>query len=236
MERSRLASFYLWTVAVVGLLLWAVTLVDERPWLHPNLDLIESTLILLGLTLLSGFSPIETRVGGVLNVTLAPLCGAVALGLPAWAVMTVAVFGTIDRRRPGRDVAWSAFAFNRGMWIVACGLPSLLMMSVWTRSLVNEIAALSGALALLLLVNTTMMAVAVRLLRRIGILRALRSALAGNVLTFLAMPLLGILIAHLMDAPPIDRLVVFLLYGPVLIYRTSLQKQRRLDTWLPDSF
>jgi putative nucleotidyltransferase with HDIG domain len=122
------------------------------------------------------------------------------------------------------------------MWIVACGLPSLLLMTGWTRSLVNEVAALSGALALLLLLNTTMMAVAVRLLRRIGILRALRSALAGNVLTFLAMPLLGILIAHLMDAPPIDRLVVFLLYGPVLIYRTSLQKQRRLDTWLHDSF
>src|SRR5438552_19117848 len=50
------------------------------------------------------------------------------------------------------------------------------------------------------------------------------------------MPLLGILIVQLMQGPRLARLVVFLLYGPLLIYRTSMQKQRRLDTWLRDSF
>jgi putative nucleotidyltransferase with HDIG domain len=67
-------------------------------------------------------------------------------------------------------------------------------------------------------------------------LSVLRSALAGNALTFFGMPLLGILIVQLMQGPRLARLVVFLLYGPLLIYRTSMQKQRRLDTWLRDSY
>src|SRR5256714_9177262 len=32
------------------------------------------------------------------------------------------------------------------------------------------------------------------------------------------------------------QVVVFLLYGPLLVYRASLQKQNRLDQWLRDSF
>src|ERR671922_2534636 len=145
MERSRLASVYLWAVAVCGLALLVTAVVNARPWAHPDLDVLESTVILLTLTLLSGFSPIETRQGGVLTVTLAPLCGAVALLLPPWAVMIVAALGPIDRRVPGRQIPWDAFAFNRGMWIIACGLPSYLLASLRSSDVAGEGAVLTAA-------------------------------------------------------------------------------------------
>ena len=234
MRRNWPASFYLSAVTTFGLALWLGAIVAEHPWQQPNGDVLENTGILLLLTILSGFSPIETRQG-VLTVTLAPLCGAVALQLDPWAVMTIAAIGTIDRRVPGREIPWNLFAFNRGMWIIACGVPSLLVMTARTGSGGRPVTIIS-AVVLLLVLNTALMAVAIRLLRGINLLSVLRSALAGNALTFFAMPLLGILIVQLMQGPRLTRLVVFLLYGPLLIYRTSMQKQRRLDTWLRDSY
>src|SRR2546430_380540 len=126
MRRNWPASLYLATVTTLGLALWFGSIALARPWVHLDADVFENTGILLALTVLSGFAPIETKQG-VLSVTLAPLCGAVALQLDPWAVMTIAALGTIDRRLPGREIPWGLFLFNRGMWILACGLPSLLV-------------------------------------------------------------------------------------------------------------
>jgi putative nucleotidyltransferase with HDIG domain len=234
MRRNWPAFLYLSAVTTLGLALWLGAIFSAHPWQQPSADVLENTAILLVLTLLSAFSPIETRQG-VLTVSLAPLCGAVALQLPVWAVMTIAALGTIDRRIPGRDLPWNLFFFNRGMWIIACGVPSFLVATAHPVSGGRPITIIS-AVILLLVLNTALMAVAIRLLRGINLLSVLRSALAGNALTFFAMPLLGILIVQLMQGPGLIRLVVFLLYGPLLIYRTSMQKQRRLDTWLRDSY
>jgi len=149
--------------------------------------------------------------------------------------MAIAGIGTIDRRIPGREIPWNLFAFNRGMWILACGVPSLLVAGTRTSFGTLPIAII-GAVALLLIINTALMAFAIRLLRGVALWTVLRGALAGNALTFFGMPLLGVLIVQLMQGPPATRIVVFLLYGPLLIYRTSMQKQRRLDTWLRDSY
>ena len=126
MRRNWPASLYLATVTTLGLALWFGSIALARPWVHLDADVLENTGILLALTVLSGFAPIETKQG-VLSVSLAPLCGAVALQLDPWAVMTIAALGTIDRRLPGREIPWGLFLFNRGMWILACGLPSLLV-------------------------------------------------------------------------------------------------------------
>ncbi|HEX3629174.1 MAG TPA: HD-GYP domain-containing protein, partial [Candidatus Dormibacteraeota bacterium] len=206
----------------------------NEPWHTASGSTLENTAILLLLTILSGFSPIETNQG-VLTVTLAPLCGAVALQLDPWAVMTIAAIGTIDRRRPGQQIPWSSFAFNRGMWIIACGVPSILLALTRPANSARPLAIVAG-IALLLVLNTAMMAIAIRLMRGVPLVKVLQSALSGNALTFFAMPLLGILIVQLVQGPPLARLVVFLLYGPLLIYRTSMQKQRQLDTWLRDSY
>src|SRR2546425_3959974 len=157
MRRNWPASFYLATVTTLGLALWFGSIVLARPWLHVNADILENTGILLALTILSAFSPIETKQG-VLTVSLAPLCGAVALQLDPWAVMTVAALGTIDRRLPGREIPWGLFLFNRGMWIVACGLPSLLVAFTKGQS-GSRIPSVLAAVGLLLLLNTALMAV-----------------------------------------------------------------------------
>ena len=234
MRRNWPASLYLTAVTALGLALWLGSIVVAHPWVRPQFDVLENTAILLALTILSGFSPIQTKQG-VLTVTLAPLCGAVAIHLDPWAVMTIAAVGTIDRRIPGREIPWNLFLFNRGMWAIACGAPSILL-STSDRASGSQVTAVVGAIALLLILNTALMAVAIRLLRQIALWTVLRGALAGNALTFFAMPLLGVLIVQLMQGPPAARLVVFLLYGPLLIYRTSMQKQRQLDTWLRDSY
>src|ERR1700682_5667385 len=128
MRRNWPASLYLSAVTTFGFALWLGAIFAEHPWQQANVDVLENTGILLLLTMLSGFSPIETRQG-VLTVTLAPLCGAVALQLDPWAVMTTAAIGTIARRTPGREIPWNLFLFNRGMWIIACGVPSFLVMA-----------------------------------------------------------------------------------------------------------
>src|SRR5438034_2694808 len=234
MRRNLPASLYLATVTTLGLALWFGSIALARPWLHLDADVFENTGILLALTVLSGFAPIETKQG-VLSVTLAPLCGAVALQLDPWAVMTIAALGTIDRRVPGRQIPWGLFLFNRGMWILACGLPSLVVAFTKGQS-GSRIPSVLAAVVLLLLLKTAIMAFSVHLVRGVRLWALLRGALAGNALTFFAMPLLGILIVQLMQGPRLARLVVFLLSGPLRIYRTSMQKQRRLDTWLRDSY
>src|SRR2546428_12790090 len=181
MRRNWPASFYLATVTTLGLALWFGSIALARPWLHVNADILENTGILLALTILSAFSPIETKQG-VLTVSLAPLCGAVALQLDPWAVMTVAALGTIDRRVPGREIPWGLFLFNRGMWIVACGVPSLLVAVTKGQSGSRTITVLA-AVVLLLLLNTALMAVLLPLWTGGRPMAGLRGRSAGHAVT-----------------------------------------------------
>ena len=236
MRPGGFASRYLWAIAILGSGLWLGTLLTSSPWVHPSFNVMEQALILLALTLLSTLSPVETRAGGTLTVALAPLFGAVILPLPPWTVMSIAALGTIDQRVPGKQIPWANFAFNRGMLAISYGFPSLFVNHVhpsgW-QAIGLEIAATA---LMIMLLNTGLTSIAVSLLRGSGFLRTAEAALSGNAFTYLALPLIGILIAHLLDGGGVSNLLVFLLYGPLLIYRTSIQKQRRLDTWLRDSY
>jgi len=71
MRRNWPAFFYLSAVTTLGLALWLGAIFAAHPWQRPSADVLENTAILLVLTLLSAFSPIETRQG-VLTVSLAP--------------------------------------------------------------------------------------------------------------------------------------------------------------------
>src|ERR1700730_423738 len=232
MRSSSLASRYAWGVGAIGLAFWVLTIQQEAPWVHSNSHELTTTLILVLLTLLSAFSPIRTRGGGTLTVTLAPLFGAVAVPLAPWAVMTVAAIGTIDSRIPGRQVGWGRFFMNRGMYILASGIPSFVIhetgLTPWGYAV---------ALALMLALNTVLVGAFFALFEGKSLISTIRAAYSGNGLTYVALPLTGILVGHLLRGPQVvDQLVVFLLYGPLLIYRASIQKQRRLDTWLRDSY
>src|ERR1700737_3020331 len=135
MNRQRLATFYIWAVALAGCALWVITSVLQAPG---DIKSGGSTLlihlgILLVLTLLSSVSPVQTKVGSIVTVGLAPLFGAFLL-LPPWAVMTVATLGTLDQRVPGRAIPWDRFLFNRGMYVFQYGLPSLLFNGLGLNS------------------------------------------------------------------------------------------------------
>jgi len=232
MRGSWLASRYPWAVGALGVAVWAATVRQAAPWAHSNPYELRTAAILVVLTALSAFSPIPTRGGGTLTVTLAPLFGAVAVPLAPWAVMTVAAIGTIDSRVPGRQVTWPIFAFNRGMYILAAGLPAFLIqqtgLTLW---------GYTAGLLLMLFLNTILVGELFALRSGASLAATIRAAYSGNGLTYVALPITGVLIGHLLRAPHfIDQLVVFLLYGPLLIYRASIQKQRRLDTWLRDSY
>src|SRR2546427_5465960 len=232
MRGSSRASRYAWGVGTIGLAFWVLTIQQEAPWVHADGHELTTTAILVVLSLLSAFSPIPTRGGGTLTVTLAPLFGAVAVPLSPWAVMTVAAIGTIDSRIPGKQIGWDRFIVNRGMYIFAAGIPSFVIhetgLTPWGYAI---------ALALMLALNTVLVGLYFAFLEGKSLTATIRAAYSGNGLTYVALPLTGILVGHLLRAPTVvDQLVVFLLYGPLLIYRASIQKQRRLDTWLRDSY
>jgi len=240
MSRQRVVFlFYSYGIATLGMLLWLGTVVLSSPW--RGADDLSATLlngaILLALTFISSISPVHTRVGSILTVSLAPLFGAVLL-LPPWAAMTVAVVGTIDLRVPGRDIPWDRFLFNRGMYAVTYGLPAVaLAMAGITARQANWYIALPLIVLAVAFLNVGLMSVAVRLVTKAPILSTARKVVASSVFTYIALPAVGYMIWALMYQKQFpDQLVVFLLYGPLLVYRASLHKQNRLDQWLRDSF
>src|SRR5438132_10065230 len=116
MTRKNLAPAYTWAVVAIGFCLLAVTAAVQAPGdlAKDPAGLAINGAILVVLVFLSSVSPMQTRIGTVVSVGLAPLFGAV-LVLPAWAVMAVAALGTIDERLPGVRIPWDRFLFNRGM-------------------------------------------------------------------------------------------------------------------------
>lgn len=242
MARPRLYTAYSLTVAIVGIGLAVLTTLvqaphDVRSWTD---DVVSRGLILLALTFLSSLSPMKTRSGASVTVGLAPLFGAL-LVLPPWAMMWVAALGTMDERLPGKRIPWSRFLFSRGMFALVYGLPSLALaqlnlVPVPTSLPVAWFVLQPVLVVAVVAVNFCLVAGFFSLLDGSSFWHLVRNAIAGSWLTYIALPIIGYLIVVFLLQPMPVRLVVFLLYGPLLVYRTSLQKQNRLDQWLRDSF
>ena len=240
MPGPKRSTVYLLTVGILGLALLVGTAFIQAP--HDlrsagATDLIWNLIILLVLTFLSSIAPLRTRHGAALTVGLAPLFGALLL-LPPWALMCVAAFGTIDERIPGRTVSWPRFIFPRGMFAFVYGIPSLALYALGIQHpQAGWVVALPLVVLIIVALNDAFVAGFLSLLQGVGFWRTARNAVAGNWLTYVALPVVGYLIFTLLTAHSlVAKLVVFLLYGPLLVYRTSLQKQNRLDQWLRDSF
>jgi putative nucleotidyltransferase with HDIG domain len=242
MARPRLYTAYALTVAIVGIGLAVLTTLaqaphDVRSWTD---DVISRGLILLALTFLSSLSPIKTRSGASVTVGLAPLFGAL-LVLPPWAMMWVAALGTMDERLPGKRIPWTRFVFSRGMFAIVYGLPSLALAALKLVPLPANLPVawyLSQPFIVVAVVALNFFLVAgfFTLLDGSSFWHLVKNAISGSWLTYIALPIIGYLIVVFLLQPMPVRLVVFLLYGPLLVYRTSLQKQNRLDQWLRDSF
>ncbi|TMD23041.1 MAG: MFS transporter [Chloroflexi bacterium] len=240
MPGPKRASIYLLTVGFLGLALLVSTALIQAPHdlTSKNAgDLVWDLAILLLLTFLSSIAPLKTRHGAALTVGLAPLFGALLL-LPPWALMCVAALGTIDERIPGRSVSWIRFIFPRGMFAFVYGIPSLALYGLGLqRPQAAWVIALPLTVLVIVALNDAFVAGFLSLLQDVSFWRTAKNAVAGSWLTYVALPIVGYLIfTLLMTHSPLGKLVVFLLYGPLLVYRTSLQKQNRLDQWLRDSF
>src|SRR5713226_10706125 len=225
MTRQKLGPIYMWSIAALGLSLLVVSTLAQAPaeMAHDARRLIADGSILLVLTFLSHISPLETRQGSLLTVALAPLVGAV-MALPPWAAMWVACFGTVDERIPGRRIPWDRFLFNRGMFVLAYGIPSLALSSTrvkygggeWYVALALTVIAIVG-------VNVGLVAGALTLLRGSNFFATARNTVENSWMTYIALPVVGYLIYLLLNAThDAQKLAVFLLYGPLLVYRASL--------------
>src|SRR3984893_17722918 len=239
MNRQRLATFYIWAVALAGCALWVITSVLQAPGdiKSGGSPLLTHLGILLVLTVLSSVSPVRTKVGSIVTVGLAPLFGAFLL-LPPWAVMTVAALGTLDQRVPGRQMPWGRFLMNRGMYVFQYGIPSLLFYGLgFVNHRSTWVVVLPLAVLMMVILNVGQLSIAFSLVQGTGLVRMARRMVSGTWATYIALPLVGYLIAVILDRGSIaDQLVVFLLYGPLLVYRASLQKQSRLDQWLREYY
>lgn len=238
MPKFKPIDAYLWFIAALGLGLLGLTTALQAPKdIHPGSQVLINGAILLILTFLSSISPMQTRHGSVLTVGLAPLFGALMLVSP-WAVMWIAALGTVDERMPGRRIPWSRFLFNRGMFVLVYGIPSLFLGLIDLRpGQANWYLALAAVVLLIVALNDGLVSVALSLLQSTNFFRTARNAVAGSWLTYIALPIVGYLIYVVLHSDTLaNKLAVFLLYGPLLVYRTSLHKQNRLDQWLRDSF
>ena len=243
MARDALARSYNWGVAILGLLVLVVASilrVGQDPG-HLVSDLTNAAILFV-LTVLSSIYPLKTRLGATVTVGLAPLFGAFVI-LPAWLVIWVAALGTIDQRRPGGSlktagIPWDRFFFNRGLYSLMYGLPALAFLGLnLHRGQIEYDVALPVAVVAMIMINVVPLAIGFSLLDRSSVTSTIRRMLAGRLATYIALPLLGYLIVILLDQPAVaQRLLVFLLFGPLLVFRASLQKQSRLDEWLSDSY
>ncbi|HEY8677788.1 MAG TPA: MFS transporter [Candidatus Dormibacteraeota bacterium] len=238
MPKFKSSDVYMWSVTAAGLgMLTVTTVVQASRDLHPGSQALINGAILLTLTFLSSISPMQTRQGSTLTVGLAPLFGALML-VPPWVVMWVAALGTIDERIPGRRIPWNRYMFNRGMFVLVYGIASLALAATGLRAgQPNWYLALVGVVLLIVALNDGLVSAALSLLQNANFWRTARNAVAGSWLTYIALPIVGYLIFVVLQSTTLaNKLAVFLLYGPLLVYRTSLQKQNRLDQWLRDSF
>ncbi|HXN00794.1 MAG TPA: MFS transporter [Candidatus Dormibacteraeota bacterium] len=242
MARSRLFTVYALSVAIAGLGLALLLTVLQAPHdVHSWTDeVLVRAAILAVLTFLSSISPLKTRTGAVVTVGMAPLFGALLI-LPTWAVMWVAAIATVDERLLKKQVTWKSFLFARGMFALVYGIPSLVLAAMGLAPMLKAPPPIwyglqPVAVLAIVALNLGLVAVFFALYNGSNMWELVKHSFTGTWLTYIALPVLGYLIYVFLLNQGAVQLVVFLLYGPLLVYRASLQKQHRLDQWLRDSF
>jgi len=242
MARSRLFTAYALSIAVAGLGLALVLTVLQAPHdVHSWTDeVLVRAAILAVLTFLSSISPLKTRTGAAVTVGMAPLFGALLI-LPTWAVMWVAAIATADERLLKKQVSWKSFLFARGMFALVYGIPSLVLAAMGLAPMLKTPPPIwygvqPVAVLVIVALNLGLVAVFFALYNGSNMWELVKHSFTGTWLTYIALPVLGYLIYVFLLNKGAVQLVVFLLYGPLLVYRASLQKQHRLDQWLRDSF
>jgi MFS family permease len=119
LERST--QVYFAVVILLGLCIVPIGWV-----LHPVLAQDISTLVYLAVgTQIAHLMPVRWARG--VHVVSTPLLVASALLAPGAGVALVAWLAGFDRRRPGKEVSWTAFLFNNANSALTYGVPSLAL-------------------------------------------------------------------------------------------------------------
>jgi len=80
--------------------------------------------------------------------------------------MWIAALGTVDERMPGGRIPWSRFLFNRGMFVLVYGIPSLFLGLINLKpGQANWYLALAAVVLLIVALNDGLVSVALSLLQ-----------------------------------------------------------------------
>ena len=188
--------------------------------------------------IIASLGPIVTTSGVTLSASLAPLFAAVLTLHPGMAGL-VGVFGTIDTRRPGRDIPWFRFFFNRGMYAIVYGLGGLVFFALRNSAsstdklagTFNLVAAGSIALVVVAAINIPAVIVFVSMWNREPIRTVTYRSLRGVLLSYAGLAPIGALIAYLVVPKRAQGLLVAgLILLLLLVYRELSRRSFKLET------
>lgn len=220
---------YYFLITALGLGITAVLLYQDRAAFLDRGEL-QVLAFFLFASVLASMAPVPTASGVVITVGLAPMFGAL-LALPAGLATVTAVLGTIDRRRPGRDISWRAFFFNRGMFGIMYGTATFAFTNLRTLEAGSTglISAALVALVVIVATNSVLLVVAVTLYTGQSMAKVAYGSLGSSLLSYAGLAPIGVLMAYVIRA---NQAISFLMAGVVfillLVYRELARQALRV--------
>ena len=227
---DRSTQIYFATVIFLGLLIIPVGWV-----VHPlkAADLFELVYLAVG-TQLAGLMPVRWARG--VHVVSTPLLVATSLVAPGAGVALVAWLTGFDRRRPGKEVTWTAFLFNNANAALTYGAPSLALTyvpNVGQYDIPFKTAVLAVAI---IFINYPLTARAFAGVTGISFIQALVENVGFTTIrTMMIMGFVGGMLFLVLEQKPQGYVMAIGLFGVLLAIRANLadsnqQTMERLQT------
>jgi predicted MFS family arabinose efflux permease len=203
--------------------------------LHPVSASEVGDLLYLGIgTQLAGLMPVRWARG--VHVVSTPLLVATSLVAPGAGVAIVAWLAGFDRRRPGREVTWTAFLFNNANAALTYGIPSLLLTFV-PKAGPFDIPIKTAILTLAIIcINYPLTARAFAGVSGISFIQALVENVGlTTIRTMMIMGFVGGMLFLVLQMKPQGYVMALALFGVLLAIRANLadsqqQTDERLQT------
>ncbi len=228
LERST--QVYLVTVIALGLCIIPVG------WLlHPVLSTDLQTLIYLAVgTQVAHLMPVRWARG--VHVVSTPLLVATALVAPGAGVALVAWLAGFDRRRPGKEVSWTAFLFNNANGALTYGVPSLVLTYVPSFGLYDIPIRTAILTVAIICINYPLTARAFAGVSGISVVQALVENVGFTTIrTMMIMGFVGGMLFLVLLRKPEGYVMALALFGVLVAIRANLsdsnqQTMERLQT------
>src|SRR5438309_980546 len=229
-EKMQRRPYGLYNAAIteLGLLLLVATVISSWPDFSKQLNP-ELFVFLVAAAFLASLAPVPTASGVQLTVALAPLLAAV-LSLPAGMATLAGVIGTIDKRIPGRSIAWHRWFYNRGQYaliygfaaIVYRGLVGLQPDSSGNLLSPGAVSAAVIAIVTVIALNSFLLVTSVAVATHEPIVRVAYRTLEGSILTYAGLAPMGVVMAvllYVVNPAPNNFYVATLIFILLLVYR-----------------